>query len=100
MGDFLRDVGLGGRMLAKRPGTSALAIVALSLGIGLTTTMFSIVNAAFLRGLPFEEPGRILYVGSTSLKNPADRPNPFNIHDFLDFRRDQKSFDDLAGFNT
>ena len=53
--DVAKDLRYGVRMLRKRPGTSALAAAALALGIGLTTTMFSIVDGAFLRGLPFED---------------------------------------------
>jgi putative ABC transport system permease protein len=98
MTDFLRDLRFGARMLAKRPGTSLLAVVALALGIGLTTTMFSIVNAAFLRGLPFEEPGRIVYVGEVNKQQP-DRPQPMNVHDFVDIRSVQTSFEELAAFN-
>lgn len=97
MTDFLRDLRFGVRMLAKRPGTSALAVVALALGIGLTTTMFSIVNAAFLRGLPFEQASRILYVGEISKQLP-DRPNALNVHDFVDIRSSQTSFEELAAF--
>lgn len=97
MTDFLRDLRFGVRMLAKRPGTSALAIIALALGIGLTATMFSIVNAAFLRGLPFEEASRILYVGEINKQQP-DRPNALNVHDFVDIRSTQTSFDELAAF--
>ena len=54
MTEWLKDVRYVVRMIAKRPGTSAIAIVALALGIGLTTTMFSIVQGVILRGLPFE----------------------------------------------
>lgn len=99
MSDFLRDLRFGIRMLAKRPGTSALAVIALALGIGLTTTMFSIVNAAFLRGLPFDEASNILYVGAVNTKNP-DRPNSLNIHDFVDLQAAQRSFEELAAFSS
>lgn len=99
MTDFLRDLRFGVRMLAKRPGTSALAVVALALGIGLTTTMFSIVNAAFLRGLPFERADRILYVGELS-KQLLERPNPMNVHDFIDVRAAQTTFEELAAFGN
>jgi predicted permease len=98
MTDFIRDLRFGVRMLAKRPGTSALAVLALALGIGLTTTMFSIVNAAFLRGLPFEQPGKIMYVGMADQKN-IGRPNAFNVHDFVEFQKTQTSFEEFAGFN-
>jgi predicted permease len=97
MTDFLRDLRFGLRMLAKRPGTSVLAVVALALGIGLTTTMFSIVNAAFLRGLPFDEGRNILYVGAVSTQS-IGRPNSMNIHDFVDIRSSQTSFEAFAGF--
>ena len=54
MREWLQDLRYGARMIVKRPGTSAIAIVALALGIGLTTTMFSIVQGVILRGLPFD----------------------------------------------
>jgi putative ABC transport system permease protein len=49
MSEWLLDLRYGARMVIKRPGTSAIAIVALGLGIGLTTTMFSIVEGV-IRG--------------------------------------------------
>ena len=52
MGGWWQDLRYAVRMIAKHPGASALAVVALALGIGLTTTMFSIVQGAVLRGLP------------------------------------------------
>ena len=60
MREWLQDLRYGARMMVKRPGTSAIAIIALALGIGLTTTMFSIVEGVLLRGLPFPESDRIL----------------------------------------
>ena len=58
----MREVRVAVRSLVRQPGTAVLAIVALALGIGLTTTMFSIVNGAVLRGLPFPESDRILHM--------------------------------------
>jgi putative ABC transport system permease protein len=98
MSQLFRDLRFGSRMLMKRPGTSALAVVALALGIGLTTTMFSIVYAAFLRGLPFERANRILYVGTSSPNVNQGRPVQLTPHDFVDFRAAQTSFEELAGF--
>ena len=59
------------RMLIKRPGTTVLAIIALALGIGLTATMFSIVQGVILRGLPFDESEKILYVGRVNTTQPG-----------------------------
>lgn len=89
------------RVLLKRPGTSALAVVALALGIGLTTTMFSIVNGVFLRGLPFERSDRILAVGAYG-RQQAGPPRPGNLRvaDYLDLRAGQQSFEDLAATTT
>src|SRR6185295_8881802 len=69
------------------------------LGIGLTTTMFSIVQGAFLRGLPFDEADRIMYVGRANPDRP-DRSSPTSVEDFLDWRQGQKSFDELAAFSA
>jgi predicted permease len=87
------------RSLARSPGLAAVAVLALTLGIGLTTTMFSIVNGVVLQGLPFEESERLLHIerarlaeGQPSLEVP--------IHDFLDWREQQKSFEGLAAFDS
>jgi hypothetical protein len=49
-------------MIGRRPGTSVIAILAIALGIGLTTTMSSIVQGVMLRGLPFPESDRIAFL--------------------------------------
>lgn len=97
MNGLFADLRFGTRMLLKRPGTTTLAIVALALGIGLTTTMFSIVNGAVLRGLPFDESERILHIERL---NPTQGNITFEVtgHDFVDYRSRQQSFSDLAAF--
>jgi predicted permease len=83
-------------MLVKRPGTSAIAITALALGIGLTTMMFSIVEGVILRGLPFDESDRIVSVVRSPVKQPGRETPP--LHDFVDWRAQQKVFESLAGY--
>jgi predicted permease len=97
MNGLFADLRFGARMLLKRPGTTALAIAALALGIGLTTTMFSIVNGAILRGLPFEESERILHI---ERMNPTQGNSTFEVsgHDFVDYRSRQQVFSDFAAF--
>jgi predicted permease len=99
MDEWLRDFRYGARMLAKRPGTSAIAIIALALGIGLTTTMFSIVEGVILRGLPFDRSDRIMFVGRATVQNPSQTGGA-PLHDFLDWRARQTSFEQLAGVSN
>jgi predicted permease len=94
----MNDLKFGIRILIKRPGTSMLAIVALSLGIGLTTTMFSIVQGAFLRGLPFEGSDRIMAISRHNVNRPANNTST-SVDDFLDWRASQQSFEELAAFS-
>jgi predicted permease len=98
MRDWLQDLRYGIRMIAKRPGTSAIAISALALGIGLTTTMFSIVQGVILRGLPFPQSERIAFIVRSNVQEPQNR-SPIPPHDFVDFRDRQKTFDSLAGYS-
>ena len=93
-----RDVTTAIRSLRSRPGTSILAAVALALGIGLTSAMFSIVDGVFLRGLPFERAGRILYVGEQDPRLPERRPREVPMNDYLEIRTAQRSFEELAAF--
>jgi len=99
MEQFSRDVRIAIRSLLKQPGTTALAAVALALGIGLTTAMFCIVDGVFLRGLPFEGAGRLLYVGEQNAKLADRRPRDIPMNDYLEWRAAQRSFEGLAAFS-
>ncbi|HKG92900.1 MAG TPA: ABC transporter permease [Gemmatimonadaceae bacterium] len=98
--DFLRhDVRHAARLLRRNPALTLIAGVALTLGIGLTTTIFSFVYGVILRGLPFEEPQEIMHLART---HPARgvRKMDVSIHDFRDWRAQQRAFGDLAAFYT
>jgi predicted permease len=97
MPDWLKDLRYGVRMIAKRPGTSAVAILALALGIGLTTTMFAIIQGVILRGLPFEDADRIVSVSRATTQEPGRRDG-VTLHDFREFRERQTSLESLAGY--
>jgi len=57
-----QDVRHGARVLVKSPGFAAAAIVVLALGIGANTAIFSLINAALLRPLPFKDPSRLVHI--------------------------------------
>jgi predicted permease len=95
--EWFKDLHYGARMVGKRPGTSAIAILALALGIGLTTTMFSIIEGVILRGLPFEDSDRIVAVSRATTQEPG-QPDSITLHDFVDFRERQTSLEALAGY--
>lgn len=98
MSGLVRDVQIGVRMLLKRPGTSALAVAAIALGTGLTTTMFSIVDAPFLRGLPFDRPAEIVAISRMRVNAGGFSSVP--PYDFLDWQAAQHSVQELAGRST
>src|SRR5947209_10377798 len=60
----MNDLRYALRMLLKSPGFSFIAIATLALGIGLNTSIFSLINDLFLRALPFKEPGRVVHMYS------------------------------------
>jgi putative ABC transport system permease protein len=97
MSTLLGHVRYGIRMLVRRPGLSVTAVIALALGIGLTTTMFSIVYAAVIRGLPYDEADRLVAL----FRNRPAQGVEFmgvSIHDFEDWRTQQTSFEDIAAY--
>lgn len=95
--DLLSDLKYAGRGLSRSPGVSAIAVIALALGIGLTTVMFSIVYGALHRGLPFEGAERIMHLERA---NPSQgiQSMEVTIHDYRDWRERQRSFEHLAAF--
>jgi predicted permease len=92
-----RDIRFGGRSLRKHPGLTVVAILALTLGIGLTTTMFSIVYGALMRGLPYPDADRIVLVFEQNLARNFRRMDP-SIHDFADLRAQQRSFSIIGAY--
>jgi predicted permease len=89
-----KDLRFATRLLVRSPGVSAIAVVALAIGIGLTTSMFSVVNGTVLRGLPFDESHELLNIQSYK---PEDGVTLLvTVHDFVDWRERQNSFEDLA----
>jgi predicted permease len=66
MDAFLNDLGHGVRLLVRRPGFSAVAVLSLALGIGLNTTLFSVVNAVLFRGTPVADPERLVEIYSSA----------------------------------
>ncbi len=95
MGATLQDLKYALRMLMKNPGFAAVAVLTLALGIGANTAIFSVVDAVLLRPLPFPHPERIFAVHQSMPekgipKSGASYPN------FLDWTRQNKSFEELA----
>src|SRR5882762_2961876 len=59
---LIRDLRIGARRIARTPDTSGVAIVTFALGVGAAATVFSVVNAVFLRPAPYPEAERLAFV--------------------------------------
>src|SRR4026209_3013405 len=69
----MNDLKFALRQLRKSPAFTAIAVITLALGIGLNTTIFSLINDLFLHGLPFREPSRIVQLDNgDKARNLAD----------------------------
>ena len=96
---LFRDIRYGIRSLTQTPGLAVVAIIALTVGIALTTTMFSIIYGAMMKGLPFEDGNRIVTIQRTRLDNPRNRMS-VTVSDFADYKAQQRSFEDLAAYTS
>ncbi|HEX6719261.1 MAG TPA: ABC transporter permease [Pyrinomonadaceae bacterium] len=98
MDSIIKDIRYGFRSLLKRPGFTVIALVALALGIGANTAIFSLVNAVVIQPLPFPDPDRLVWV----FGNIRNGPNRASISppDFLDYRSQNKTFEQFAASGT
>src|SRR6266513_127334 len=94
METLLKDIRYGVRSLLKRPGFTAIALIALALGIGANTAIFSLVNAVLLRPLPFAEPDRLVWMWG-NIRNGGNRASVSPL-DFLDYRKQNTTFEQFA----
>jgi putative ABC transport system permease protein len=95
MQSLFRDVRYGLRSLVKSPGLTTVAVLALTLGIGLTTTMFSIVYGAMMKGLPYPDGDKIVVIDRANVSRGIQYSSP-SIQDYFDYKAQQRSFTDLA----
>ncbi len=93
---FLQDLRFGFRMMRKSPGFTAAAILALALGIGANTAIFSVVNVVLLHSLPYRDAGRLMWV-TTFLPRQGQT---LVIHpDYFGWRQQNHVFEDMAAYS-
>jgi putative ABC transport system permease protein len=90
---FFQDLRYAARLLVKDKWFTLVAATALALGIAVNTAVFTFVNAVLIRGLPFDEPDRIIAVGTTDARN---RQLGMSRLDFVDMTEASHSFAGLA----
>jgi putative ABC transport system permease protein len=99
MNTLWQDIRYGIRMLLKAPSVSIVATIALALGIGANTAIFSVVNAVLLRPLPFANPEQLMMVWETDSSRGQTRGTA-SYPNFADWREQNHVFDYLASFYT
>ena len=95
LADFWNDLRYAIRLQRKNPGFTIVAVIALALGIGANTAIFSVVNTVLLRPLPYKDPERLVMVWEEATKAgyPQDTPAAAN---FVDWRDQNSSFEGMA----
>ncbi|HWA28946.1 MAG TPA: ABC transporter permease [Lacunisphaera sp.] len=91
----MNDLRFAFRQLFKSPGYTAIAVVTLALGIGLNTSMFSLMNLLILRPVPFPQRDELVRVFRTTPQNPR---SDHSAQSFLDLRRETADFIRLAAY--
>ncbi|HKN84759.1 MAG TPA: ABC transporter permease [Pyrinomonadaceae bacterium] len=97
MTTLLADVRFGLRMLVKSPTMTLVALVALTLGIGANTAIFSVVNAVLLRTFPYADADRLVLVWEKKQGGRTDQ-NVINLGNFSDWKEQNQVFSDMAVF--
>src|SRR3954452_23519840 len=97
MENLLQDLRYGIRVLLKSPGVSVMAILALALGIGANTAIFSVVNAVLLRALPFKNPDQLVAVNKVQTSEGLPGIAAF---EYLAWRDQANNIADVAAYSN
>lgn len=95
--ESVRELGFAARRLLRSPGFSSIALAVLVLGIGVNTTVFTVVNSLLFQPPPFDEPERVFLV----LQDSDDgQPTSTSYPAYLDIARDSEVFESVSAFVT
>src|SRR5215475_11023748 len=97
MRSLFQDVRYGWRMLLKKPGYTIVAALALALGIGANSAIFSVINAILLKPLPFDDLDRIVMLWEKVPSRGVEHIEA-SVANYLDWRAQSDSFENLAIF--
>jgi putative ABC transport system permease protein len=95
---LLKDLVYSLRMLLKRPGLTLVAIIAIALGIGANTAIFSVVNTVLLQPLPYEEPRQLVMLATEQRNQALDGRGTFSIADLLDIQQRSNTLEYVATY--
>jgi predicted permease len=95
LSDAVQDLKYSLRGMRRNAGFATFVILITGIGIGASSTIFSVVNAVLLRPLPFRDPGRLVWISNDGLNGEEWSTQ---VSQFLDLREANKSFSDLAGW--
>jgi predicted permease len=99
MGNLAQDIRYGIRVLTSRPGFTAVAMLALALGIGANTAIFSVVNAVLLRPLPYIDPERMVVMESGKSQAAPDQFGGVSPADFWEYQEQSESVEQLVAIS-
>jgi putative ABC transport system permease protein len=99
--DFWKDLQYGARMLLKNPGFTLVAVLALALGIGANTAIFSVVNSVLLNPLPYYDPQRLVWVTEDKRGKEGEWEGEYaGSIDYILWQAESKAFDHLVAFTS
>src|SRR5256885_9077618 len=84
------------RMLLKRPSVTIVAIVAIGLGIGANTAIFSVVNTVLLQPLPYEHPEQLVTLATEQRNQALNGRGTFSVPDLLDVQQSSTTLEYVA----
>lgn len=94
--NLMQGVRYAWRSLSKNPGFTVLAVLTLALGIGANSAIFSVINAALLRPLPYRHPNQLVLLFEQDVLEQGSGPNVVSFANFLDWERQSRSFAAMA----
>ena len=98
MSSLLTDIRFALRTLARSPGFTAVAVATLALGIGANTATFSVVHGLLIRGLPLEDPDRLVFLFRANPSRDVER-DVTSVPEFEDWRDQSTAFEHVAAIN-